>query len=433
MHEWRLRGERVAVIRKNVRVGVVAVLVFAVLLAAALTALLPVQRPPFSGLAFSVGFPAGELAGQLLALTVALSVALAVYGWPHGLLGATVIGLAVVAAVAFAFLLSRGLRAMHRVDLALATAHGVAVSVPSEASRHWLAWWRTVLAVPIRGRHVKVRRDIAYLDDDRRAHRLDVITSRAAAVDGAPVMLFVHGGAWVVGSKREQGLPMLFELAARGWVCVTINYRLSPKATWPDQMVDVKRAIAWTKAHAAEFGGDTSKFLAISGASAGGHLAALAALTPGDPEWQPGFEDLSTDVDACVALYGVLEMTGDPELAGSQGHAIRRHLELAVFKSSLTDARDRYEQASPMHRITPGAPSFLVLHGTKDTLVPVGVARAFVRAFAAKASAPVCYVELPGAQHAFDVLCSPRSTATTLGIASFLEALVAARTGAEAA
>ena len=77
-------------------------------------------------------------------------------------------------------------------------------------------------------------------------------------------MVYIHGGAWMIGDKREQGKPMMYELVARGWVCVAINYRLSPKATWPDHIVDAKRAVAWVKEHIAEYGGDPS-FVAVSG------------------------------------------------------------------------------------------------------------------------------------------------------------------------
>ena len=122
------------------------------------------------------------------------------------------------------------------------------------------------------------------------AHRLDVIRRRGAPPAGAPVLVYIHGGAWVIGDKREQGLPLLHELARRGWVTVTINYRLSPRATWPDHIVDCKRALVWVREHIAEYGGDPG-FIAVSGGSAGGHLAALLALTPGDPAFQPGFED----------------------------------------------------------------------------------------------------------------------------------------------
>ena len=82
-------------------------------------------------------------------------------------------------------------------------------------------------------------------------------------------------------------------LAAQGWVCVAINYRLAPRDPFPAHIVDVKRAIAWIREHIAEYGGDPS-YLAITGGSAGGHLAALAALTPNDPAYQPGFEDADT-------------------------------------------------------------------------------------------------------------------------------------------
>ena len=121
-----------------------------------------------------------------------------------------------------------------------------------------------------------------------------------------------------MGDKREQGLPMMHELARRGWVCVTVNYRLSPKATWPAHIVDCKRALAWVREHIAEYGGDPD-FIAVSGGSAGGHLSALLALTPNEPEWQPGFEDLDASVDACLPFYGVYDMTVDPSRSGAYG------------------------------------------------------------------------------------------------------------------
>ena len=75
----------------------------------------------------------------------------------------------------------------------------------------------------------------------------------------------------------------------RGWVCVAINYRLSPKATWPDHLLDCKRALAWVREHIAEYGGDPD-YVVVTGGSAGGHLTALMGLTANDPQFQPGFE-----------------------------------------------------------------------------------------------------------------------------------------------
>ena len=86
-------------------------------------------------------------------------------------------------------------------------------------------------------------------------------------------MVYIHGGGWVIGDKREQGKPMMYELVARGWVCVAINYRLSPKATWPDHIVDAKRAVAWVKEHIADVRGRSRP----SSRSAGGRPAATCA------------------------------------------------------------------------------------------------------------------------------------------------------------
>ncbi len=420
MHVARLRGS--PPIRQTAQVGIVATVAFCALLLVALVALVPLRRPPFAGPSFMVGFAAGELAGQLLVVTLALVAVLAARGWPPGTLGAVALVAAGAASACDATLLARALEARAVVRRALLGATGVTVAA-RQPEPSWLRWWRTSLAVPLHGPRVAVHRDLAYDDDGDPQHTLDVLLP-AGGANGAPVMLFVHGGAWTIGTKRQQCLPMLFELAARGWVCVSCDYRLSPRATWPDHIVDVKRALAWTKAHVGEFGGAVDRLLVVSGNSAGGQLAALAALTPNDPAFQPGFENVDTSVDACVSLYGVLEMTGDPTIAGTQGRALAALLRRSVMKAGLADARDLYEAASPMHRITASSPPFLVLHGTKDTLVSVGVARAFVGALKAASSAPVCYMELPWAQHGFDMLCSPRTSATTLGVVQFLDALL---------
>ena len=121
--------------------------------------------------------------------------------------------------------------------------------------------------------------DISYGEFGSRNH-LDIWRRPDLDRSGrAPVLLQIPGGAWMVGNKRGQAHPLMSHLAELGWICVAINYRLSPRSTWPDHIVDVKRAIAWTKEHIAEYGGDPD-WIAITGGSAGGHLSSLAALTP---------------------------------------------------------------------------------------------------------------------------------------------------------
>jgi len=219
-----------------------------------------------------------------------------------------------------------------------------------------------------------------------------------------------------MGDKERQGLPLLYHLAAAGWVCVSINYRLSPRSTFPDHLVDVKRAIAWVKDHIAEYGGDPG-FLAITGGSAGGHLASLAALTAGDPELQPGFTGADTKVAACVPFYGVYDFTN----RSGQGRAdFVRFLERRVLKKRFAAEREAFERASPMSRVHAGAPPFLVVHGTHDTLVPVADARLFVELLRQASGAPVGYIELPQAQHAFEVFSSVRTAYVIRGAARFL-------------
>jgi acetyl esterase/lipase len=230
------------------------------------------------------------------------------------------------------------------------------------------------------------------------------------------VLFQVHGGAWVTGSKLGQAYPLLSHLVERGWVCVSLNYRLSPRATWPDQILDVKRAVAWVKQNIHSYGGDPG-FVAITGGSAGGHLTALHALTAQDRLWQPGFEDVDTTVAAAVPYYGVYDWTN------RDGHAdddVADVLQKHVVKQPFEQAREVYDEASPMSHVRPDAPPFFCLAGTNDTLVPVGQARSFVRRLRAVSTAPVVYAEFPGAQHAFDVFSSNRANASAVAVEQFL-------------
>ena len=189
----------------------------------------------------------------------------------------------------------------------------------------------------------------------------------------APVLLQVPGGAWMVGNKRGQAHPLMSHLAELGWVCVAINYRLSPRSTWPDQIVDVKRAIAWTKEHIAEYGGDPD-WIAITGGSAGGHLSSLAALTPNDPRFQPGFEDADTRVQAAVPFYGVYDFTRTDD---SMHPMMVPMVAKRVFKLRRAEIAEPFRVASPITHVSEDAPPFFVLHGTNDSLIPVEQARSF--------------------------------------------------------
>ncbi|MFR9801311.1 alpha/beta hydrolase fold domain-containing protein [Pseudonocardia sp. RS010] len=271
------------------------------------------------------------------------------------------------------------------------------------------------------GRYV-VARDVAYGPEPE--HRLDVWARRDLHLlrDGgpAPVLLQVHGGAWTLGSRTTEAVPLMAHLAARGWMCVTVDYRLAPAARWPAMIVDVKRALGWIREHVAGFGGDPG-FVAVTGGSAGGHLAALTALTANDPAYQPGFEEVDTAVQAAVPLYGVHDFTVDDQ-------GLWKLLEGKVIGTSYAEDEATYRAASPVHRAGPGAPPFLVVHGDTDTVAGVGQSRRLVARLQEVSGQPVCYAELPHAQHGFDGLPTARTAYTVRAVHRFLTAVHARAT-----
>lgn len=272
-------------------------------------------------------------------------------------------------------------------------------------------------------------RNIPYgesLSGDRGRRNLIDVVMPAEQGEAHPILLQIHGGAWIFGDKEQQGQPLMHHLAERGWVCFAANYRLSPQATFPDHIIDVKRAIAWVRAHAAEYGGDPG-FICITGGSAGGHLVALAALSANDPAYQPGFEEADTTLQACVPFYGVYDFLDRENIRGSASMA--PFLEQRVFKCSPETARELWENASPISRVHADAPPFLVIHGTHDTLVFNEEAHSFVKALSEKSNNPVVFLEYPGAQHAFDSFHSVRSTHAVHAVTSFLEETRAVQQG----
>lgn len=350
-----------------------------------------------------------ELPGQHVVIQMVLT---AVLGWlgafasPVGWLGLALLTVAWIGSIALV-IRSRGARGV--VDRTLRLA-----GIPR--SRSGVPTWRVLAAFPFRGRTVQRLKDIPYRRIAGRVVKLDIYRSLAAGPP-RPILLYLHGGAWIVGDKREQGLPLMHHLVRNGWLCVSANYRLSPGATFPEHLADAKAALVWIRAHAAEYGGDPS-FVAVAGGSAGGHLASLVALTAGDPRYQIGFEDADTSVDAVIPLYGVYDLTN--RLGVQSEQFVPRLMEPMVMKAFLADEPDRYRDGSPIDRVRADAPPFLVVQGDKDTLAPAVEARAFVDRLSETSESPVVYLEFPGAQHVFDLFYSYRCARMIEGAAAFL-------------
>jgi acetyl esterase/lipase len=233
----------------------------------------------------------------------------------------------------------------------------------------------------------------------------------------APVLIFVPGGAWVFGSRALQGHALMAHLAELGWVCLSVQYRTSPRYRWPRQIIDVKAAIAWARANADQYGGDRN-FVAVAGCSSGGHMASLAGLTPGEQQWQPALApSADTSVDAVVSIYGRYdwEDRSTPERA-----RFMDFLERVVVKRRQSRKPALFRDASPVARVHAEAPPFLVIHGARDVIIPVGEARLFVERLRDTSSNPVGYVEMPGTGHGFDLTDGVRTSAAVRAIGLFL-------------
>jgi acetyl esterase/lipase len=252
---------------------------------------------------------------------------------------------------------------------------------------------------------------------DAPEQHLDVWRRADLPAEPAPVLVFVPGGAWVHGSRSMQGNALLSHLAAQGWVCVSIDYRVAPHHRWPRHIHDVKAAVAWTRANIDQFGGDPN-FVAIAGCSAGGHLAALAGLTADDPGLHPELPaGADTSVDAVVGMYGRYDWE---DRSTVERESFMSFLERVVVKKRYERHPELFRAASPIARVHCDAPPFLVVHGSADSLVPVAQASAFVDRLRATSRASVGYLELPGAGHAFDMTDGARTASAVTAIGLFL-------------
>jgi acetyl esterase/lipase len=353
-----------------------------------------------------------ELAGHHLLWQVLVTAVLVGLGGLDNYLGWAGLALGIVSWIGLIVLIAQGRGSGHAVREALG-------GVVTNWSGNRIAWWR--LATPFPFSHPAVRRQlhIEYARVAGRRLRLDVYQPSEPGTR-RPAVLQIHGGAWVFGDKSNQGVPLLTHLAAAGWVGFNVNYRLSPAATFPDHLIDLKRALVWIREHADELGVDRD-FIAVTGGSAGGHLCALMALTANNPHYQPGFEQADTSVQAAVPFYGIYDFTN--RLATHPRAFLTHLLEPYVMKAFLSEEPERFRDASPLDQVRPDAPPFLVIHGDRDTLAPLADARLFVERLRAVSRASVLYVELRGAQHAFDVFVSPRSAPVIEGVERFLAAV----------
>jgi acetyl esterase/lipase len=235
------------------------------------------------------------------------------------------------------------------------------------------AW---ALAQPPEGEFkVEVERDLVYGKGGDKDMKLDM-ASPVGIKGPVPCIVCVHGGGWRTGSRQDLSKPMpqlggkksLIELvASKGYVSVSISYRLSAEAKFPAQIEDCKAAVRWLRANAKKYNIDPDRIGAV-GFSAGGHLVCLmgAAGKNDGLEGKGGNPDQSSQVQAVVSFFGPTDFTVKNWSAFVEKQMMEPFLGASYEKDPAV-----YKKASPITYVNKNDPPFLFIHGTKDTLVHI--------------------------------------------------------------
>ncbi|MEM7312196.1 MAG: alpha/beta hydrolase fold domain-containing protein [Planctomycetota bacterium] len=243
--------------------------------------------------------------------------------------------------------------------------------------------------------NVELKKDIAY----REGHdlwKLDLAMPKAKSNTPRPALVVIHGGGWHNGDKAEgQWRRLPLEYASEGYVCISVNYRLlsDKKTTLADCIADCKCAVRWLRANAKTYNVNPNRIGAF-GNSAGAHLVATLGLATKDRKMEGDgpHQEHSSMVQAvcCVATPTDFTDWGGDQSKGN------------YWQNRLLGKLDRDEwltKVSPVYLASKKAPPFLIIHGTKDTTVPVSQGRRLNQSLKEKGAKNVTYLEYEGAGH----------------------------------
>ena len=247
---------------------------------------------------------------------------------------------------------------------------------------------------------VKVLRDLAYVENGHVRQKLDLFLPEKAT-NAVPLIIWIHGGAWLGGSKSECP-PLRQGFVQRGYAVASLDYRLSGDAIFPAQIEDCKAAVRWLRAHAKEFGIDPGRFGAW-GSSAGGHLVALLGTSGDEKAFDVGANlGVSSRVQAVCDYYGPSDLTR-MDAKAMPGTPLKRHdpnaPEGRLIGGSVQGNEEKAARASPVaHATTNALPPFLIVHGDADPVVPFHQSELLFEALK-KAGANVHFHCIRGAAH----------------------------------
>ena len=239
---------------------------------------------------------------------------------------------------------------------------------------------------------IRVEREVAYLPAGRKEKADLYFPLTMPKATKLPAVLIIHGGGWV-GGKRDAAREINIgsTLARNGFVAMSIDYKLSSdkNAVWPTNLWDCKTAVRWLRKNAERLGIDPER-IGVLGGSAGGHLAAMVALTTPadglDPAGPDG--DISCRVKCCADFYGIADVSS--------------YHNATMLGKTLAEAPELYRLASPISYVRSNSPPFLILCGTADTTVNPEQSKLLSKTLK-DAGVQEQLVVIPGAPHSFDL------------------------------
>ncbi|MDT7517088.1 alpha/beta hydrolase [Rhodoferax mekongensis] len=247
-----------------------------------------------------------------------------------------------------------------------------------------------------------------------------------ASVEGYPLVVFVHGGAWMMCDKRDIQLTAPLQLLQHGFAVASINYRLSSEAHFPAQIYDVKAALYWLQERAANYELN-AHCVALWGASAGAHLANLTATSAGAKALEPPNshkDKVYPPLRAVVSWFGPTDFLWMDNYfhqtqAGLADHSSINSPESKLLGGCIQELSDLVRQANPETWLTPECPPFLIQHGLPDPIVPFQHSVVFAHKITAVARQRRVYLDIfPNAGHGGEDFSNPKNI---LRIKKFLD------------